>query len=490
MAGIMEASLVFPHQLYSQNPAIERSRIIILIEHPLFFKQLKFHKKKLILHRASMKHYQTYLEEMGFQTIYKEFSKVSSLVDIVPDLRAKDVGVLHVCEVIDDWLSREVAKLEQYFVIRVHENPNYVTTSEQCEALLGDPKKLRMSSFYISQRRRLNILIEEDGPVGGSWSYDQQNRKKLPKDTIVPAPLNVIQDKFVEEASQYVDVHFRNNPGSSSEFVYPYYRSGAQELLNNFLISKLKSYGDFQDAISVEHSFLYHSILSVPLNIGILGPQEVVQAALEFAQDNQVPLNSLEGFVRQVIGWREFVRGVYQLYGRRQRTTNYFEHLRGIPQSFWTADTGIDPIDTVLKRVLETGYANHIERLMIFSNFFLLCEFDPDEVYEWFHALFIDAYDWVMVPNVYGMGLYADGGLMVTKPYVSSSNYILKMSNFKRGPWCKTWDALYWRFMHKHRGLFERNPRTRMTLSHLDKMGKHKLKELLETADRFLDSLG
>jgi deoxyribodipyrimidine photolyase-related protein len=485
----MEACIVFPHQLFSDSKILKRNRLAVLIEHPLFFTQLKFHRKKLLLHRASMKSYQAFLEKNGYQTFYIDFYRLSSLVDIEPDLKSKHIDVVHIYDVVDDWLGQDIAKLCPSFAIHIHESPNYLTTSEDCERLLNDATTLRMSSFYISQRRRLGILLDGDGPVGGSWSYDTQNRKRLPKSITLPSPNELVPDEFVEEARRYVETHFSDNPGSMINFEYPWARSKAQDLFADFLDRKLHFYGDFQDAMSAEQSFLYHSVLSIPLNIGILGPQEVVEQALQFADAHQVPLNSLEGFVRQVIGWREFVRGVYQIHGRRQRTTNYFKHVRRIPESFWSASTGIDPIDRVLQRVLETGYANHIERLMLFSNFFLLCEFDPDEVYEWFSALFIDAYDWVMVPNVYGMGLYADGGLMVTKPYVSSSNYVRKMSNFCKGPWCEIWDALYWRFMYHHRELFGKNPRTRMTLSHLDKMGADKLKGLLKTADNYLASL-
>ena len=200
-------------------------------------------------------------------------------------------------------------------------------------------------------------------------------------------------------------------------------------------------------------------------------------------------MNSCEGFIRQIIGWREFIRGVYIAVGSKERVKNFWKFKRKIPSSFYSGDTGIEPIDDTIKKINESAYANHIERLMIIGNFMLLCEFDPDEVYRWFMEMFIDSYDWVMVPNVYGMSQFSDAGMMSTKPYISSSNYILKMSNYKKGDWCKIWDSLFWNFMDKQRRFFVKNPRMRMLISSFDKMEETKKITLLETADNYLKSL-
>ena len=200
-------------------------------------------------------------------------------------------------------------------------------------------------------------------------------------------------------------------------------------------------------------------------------------------------MNSCEGFIRQIIGWREFIRGVYIAVGSKERVKNFWNFKRKIPSSFYSGDTGIEPIDDTIKKINESAYANHIERLMIIGNFMLLCEFDPDEVYRWFMEMFIDSYDWVMVPNVYGMSQFSDAGMMSTKPYISSSNYILKMSNYKKGDWCKIWDSLFWNFMDKQRRFFVKNPRMRMLISSFDKMEETKKITLLETADNYLKSL-
>jgi deoxyribodipyrimidine photolyase-related protein len=225
------------------------------------------------------------------------------------------------------------------------------------------------------------------------------------------------------------------------------------------------------------------------LNVGLIRSQEVIEATLKFAEQKNTRINSVEGFIRQIIGWREFIRGMYEVKGVEQRTKNFWGFNRKIPAAFYDGTTGIEPVDQTIQSVLRMGYCHHIERLMILGNFMLLCEFDPDEVYRWFMELFIDAFDWVMVPNVYGMSQFADGGLMATKPYISGSNYIRKMSNYNNGAWQETWDGLFWRFLHVHRDFFSSNPRLGLLLGTLDRMDASKLDKHLSTAEEFLSTL-
>jgi len=225
------------------------------------------------------------------------------------------------------------------------------------------------------------------------------------------------------------------------------------------------------------------------LNIGLITPREVIDKTLGYAEENPVPLNALEGFIRQIIGWREFMLAIYALEDNRERSTNFWQHTRKLPPSFYNGTTGIKPVGTVIHHLLNYSYCHHIERLMILGNFMLLCEIDPDEIYRWFMEMFIDAYDWVMVPNVYGMSQYADGGLITTKPYISSSRYIQKMSDFPKGKWCEIWDSLYWRFIHKHQDFFANNPRMKVMTFQLKRMGKAKSNGYLRQAERFLHSL-
>jgi deoxyribodipyrimidine photolyase-related protein len=218
------------------------------------------------------------------------------------------------------------------------------------------------------------------------------------------------------------------------------------------------------------------------MNVGLLTPDFILNETITYANKHNIPLNSIEGFVRQILGWREFIRAVYELRGNEERTTNFWKFKRKIPKSFWNGTTGIIPIDATIKKTLETGYCHHIERLMVLGNFMLLCEFDPNEVYVWFMEMFVDAYDWVMVPNVYGMSQFADGGIMATKPYISGSNYLMKMSNYPKGEWQQIWDSLFWRFMHIHRDFFLQNPRLGMLIKSFDKMPKEKQDKYIKTA--------
>jgi deoxyribodipyrimidine photolyase-related protein len=267
-------------------------------------------------------------------------------------------------------------------------------------------------------------------------------------------------------------------------------------MLDDFLANRLPEFGVYEDAMVADEHFLHHSILTPMLNTGLLEPKDVIDRTMLAASGAGVPLNSLEGFVRQVLGWREFIRAVYEREGRNQRTRNFWGFKRGIPASFWTGTTGIVPVDAVIRKTLKTGYAHHIERLMVMGNFLLLCEFDPDEVYRWFMEMYIDAYDWVMVPNVYGMTQFADGGLMTTKPYISGSNYLMKMGDWRKAdipatgkPWTDTWDALFWRFMHVHRDFFLSNPRLGMLIGSFDRMPESKRSQIMATATEYLEHL-
>jgi deoxyribodipyrimidine photolyase-related protein len=370
-------------------------------------------------------------------------------------------------------------------------SPGFLTSRGWLEDFFREARHYSLTSFYIAQRRLLKLLVRDDKPLGGKWSFDPQNRKRMPLGLKVPPPPPIRSGGLVREARSYVEKNFPGHPGDTANFIYPLSPEEARRWLGHFIETGLAFFGDYQDAIRVDEPFLFHSLLSPALNIGLLTPDEVVRAALDFSQAHpgRVPLNALEGFIRQIVGWREFVRAVYLLAGKRQSSTNFWNHHRPLPASFYSATTGMAPVDTVLRRVNRYGYAHHIERLMILGNFLLLCEVDPREVYRWFMEMFVDAYDWVMVPNVFGLSQYADGGLITTKPYISSSNYILKMSDFSRGDWCPVWDGLYWRFIHRHRDFFARNPRLSIMASQLDRMGGEKLAGHLRTAEDYLNQL-
>jgi deoxyribodipyrimidine photolyase-related protein len=334
------------------------------------------------------------------------------------------------------------------------------------------------------------LLDGNNNPVGGKWTYDDQNREKYPKGKTTPKINFPNETKNHTEALAYVEKYFTKNNGIlDSSPIYPTDFETAEKWFDDFLKTRFKEFGPYEDAVLKEKSIINHSILSPIVNSGLISPRTIIEKTLEFYEENNIPINSCEGFVRQIIGWREFIRGVYRCKGSEERTKNFWGFNRKIPSSFYSGTTGIEPLDDTIHKINKSGYANHIERLMIVGNFMLLCEFDPDEVYRWFMELFIDSYDWVMVPNVYGMSQFADGGLMSTKPYISGSNYIVKMSDYKKGEWCTIWDALFWNFMDKQRAFFLKNPRMRMLISSFDKMDASKRETHLITADNFLNSL-
>ena len=497
-------TLVFPHQLFPAHSAIEINRPIYLIEEYLFFKQYDFHKQKIILHRSSMKSFEKMLQEKGYTVHYIESIEDRSHISIlITSLNKKGVNTFHYCDPTDYLLRRRIERTisKNRLASSIHENPNFVTALSNGKEFFKNKKHFHQTDFYIAQRKRLDLFVEKDGtPVGGKWSFDADNREKL--DTSIEIPLipfpNI--DPFIEEAIQYTEKNYPNNPGKtipeSGTYPWAWNLSDSNALLDEFLKTRFKNFGTYEDAIASNEKFLFHSVLSPMINNGLINPNNIIDQVKKYIKEEDIPLNSLEGFIRQIIGWREFIRIVYEMKGSEQRTINFWGFRRKIPPSFYNGTTGIVPVDDVIHKVLDNGYAHHIERLMILGNFFLLCEFDPDEVYKWFMELFIDAYDWVMVPNVYGMTQFADGGLMTTKPYISGSNYIFKMSNYKKPKpthtevgWDEIWDGLFWEFMHKQRKFFLTNPRLGMLIKIYDKMNESKKEIHRYNAQLFLDKI-
>lgn len=489
-----ETVLIFPHHLFEKHPAVNKTREICFVEDPLFFSDKKyptsFHKQKIAFHRASMKQFCSHLEKQGYKTHYIDAHEIKTPSDYLGVLKKLDAAHFHIAEcddfLLEKRLQQMLAKLK--IPLTIHKSPQFLTPIATCKELFKDKSHYFFHTFYIEQRKRLNILVDDKlKPVGGKWSYDTENRKKAPKGLSFPASCKVRHTSDIKEALSYTERHFPDNLGNLESFNYPTTHSGAKICLRHFLENKLRFFGDYEDAILKDEPILFHSVLSPLLNSGLITPEEVINETLDYAEDGKIPLNALEGFLRQVIGWREYIRGIYHTIGLKQRNSNFFHHKRKMPLSFYTGTTGIVPVDHCIQSVLKGAYCHHIERLMVLGNFFLLCEIDPDEVYKWFMELFIDSYDWVMVPNVYGMSQYADGGLMTTKPYISGSNYILKMSNYSKGPWTVIWDSLFWRFMNKHSKFFEKQPRLHMLCEMAKKKGSDK--ELMKQGEQFLKDL-
>ena len=490
--------LLYPYQLYEVDELPRDVDQVLMIEDPILFGKdpqypMYMHRQKLVFMRASARRYvEEVLWPAGYEVDYIEFHHMTESGDIVNKLTHYD-EVLYF-DPTDDMIDRRVRNaisgLEHSPQVHVLDSPNFFLTRREVEGFFANKSKSFFTSFYQWQRERFNVLIDPDTykPTGGKLSYDTENRKRLPKNHKLPSFQVYGSNEYVTEAKKYVDKHFSDNPGSVEDFPWPTNHKEARDWLDEFLKNRLDNFGPYEDAIDGSAPWVYHSALSPVINAGLLSPQEVVQRALERNEHKAVPLASLEGFIRQVLGWREYIRGMYLKQHVQMRTGNVFNHQRRLTNDWYSGTTGIPPVDDVINKTKARSYAHHIERLMVIGNIMFLCEIHPDDVYRWFMEMYIDAYDWVMVPNVYGMSQYADGGSMVTKPYVSSSNYILKMSRYEKGEWCNVWDGLYWRFIETNKERFRKNPRMSMMVSMLEKMPEERRRIIGYRADDFLAS--
>ena len=493
-----QVSVIFPNQLFRNSPILKINCEIIMIEDSLFFGNDKFHKltnhkNKLIFNKASMSAYKEYLENAGFNVLYIKNKKNFSTVDYLSEYLKDKYQKINLINPHDFLLMKRIKSFVEVnnLCLNILKSPMFITKDDLRESFISNIKKPLMGRFYENQRKSLNVLVNSDGtPHGGKWSFDELNRKKLPKKINVPNILKFPKNKFVVKAENDIDHLDIKFIGEGKKFFYPTNFEEADKWLNDFLKNRFTLFGDYEDAICKENNFLWHSLLSPLLNSGLLTPDLVIKKALSYAEKEKVPFNSLEGFIRQIIGWREFICLVYEKYGTKMRTSNFWNFEdKPIPNSFYEGNTGIEPVDTIIKKIIKFGYCHHIERLMIIGNFMLLCRIHPNQVYKWFMEMFIDSNDWVMVPNVYGMSQFSDGGIFSTKPYISSSNYVKKMSNFKSGNWCLVWDGLFWKFIKENESYFRKQYRLAMLTRNLDRMTDEKLNSHLKIAEEFLQDL-
>ena len=494
----MEISLIYPHQLFADHPALQQGRPVALIEDPLFFGTdprwpLRVHWQRLLLHRASMACFAAALQEKGWTVVQQHHDAAADTAGHLELLRLAGYRCFHLADPVDDVLERRIRAFVQRHdcQLTLLPTPMLMTPSTVLEQHFGSGKKPFMAKFYEMQRKRLGVLLnDEGGPLGGRWSFDADNRKKLPKGITVPEEPRCAPSLFVLSARQQLAEETLPRLGSADDFAYPVSHADAEAWLDRFLEVRFQQFGAYEDAISTQHRVMWHGVLTPMLNIGLLTPQQVLDRTLARAESGDVPLNSLEGFIRQIIGWREFMAAMYRRHGGTMRTSNFWQFDdRPIPEAFYTGSTGLPPIDDAIRHALDTGYCHHIERLMLLGNVMLLCGFHPTRIYTWFMELFVDAYDWVMVPNVYGMSQFADGGIFTTKPYLSGSNYVRKMSDYRKGDWCEIWDGLFWSFIKRHDAFFRSQYRLAMMARNLDRMAPDVLTTHQRRAGDFLDGL-
>ena len=451
----------------------------------------RYHKHKLILFLSAMRSHADEIRKkhpLVYHQLNQENQKLNyedKLETTLNEHPAIEQAIMYVIE--DKFFDKRMRDFfrKKGIPLEIVTSPGFLNTYEDFGDYLQRTKKPFMQYFYIEQRKKLNILLDEEGKaVGGKWSYDDQNRKKLPKDIFIPEQPNSEATEHTQDVATLVDELFPDHPGSSENFNWATTRRQVLYRVQDFLEKRFQHFGPYEDAIDRERNFLFHSVLSPYMNMGLITPEEVLDKALEYAEAHDVHLPSVEGFVRQIAGWREFMRGMYQHY---ELEGNHFGHQRKLNDCWYDGTTGVPPLDDSIKKAVRDGYAHHIERLMVLGNIMLLSEIHPDEVYRWFMEMFVDSADWVMVPNVYGMSQFADGGTFATKPYIGGANYISKMSNYrKKGEWADEVDGLYWRFIDKNRNLFGSNPRMSMMVSMFDKMKEDKKSQRMQAAENFI----
>ena len=454
--------------------------------------EVRHHQQKIVLFLAAMRHHADSLRDNGYAVHYQELEVVEpqryeDRLEAV--VRSLGVSRLVHFEIEDKPMEQRLITFakRQGLEREVLSSPGFLCSRDRFADFAQSGKRLRMAAFYRRERLRQDILVDGNGaPAGGRWSFDEENRKKLPKHVNPPEVPAADSSEHVRDVVGIVQEHFSGHPGNAADFAWPVTRQAALAWLDDFVKERLAGFGPYEDAISTRSDTVFHSVLSPLINTGLLTPGEIVHRALRFGEQNSLPLQSIEGFTRQVIGWREFVRGVYRNYSDEQASRNFWNHERELTDHWYTGDTGIPILDGTIHTVLRRGWTHHIPRLMVLGNLMTLCEIRPRAAHRWFMEMYVDSAYWVMGPNVYGMGLFSDGGLFATKPYICGSNYLLKMSDYPRGEWCDVVDGLYWRFIDRHRDFFQGNPRLALMPRALDRLDSTRRKRIFAAAGGFL----
>lgn len=484
------ALLILGNQLFPQHLLKEiPTKNIFMREDPELCTYYRFHKHKIIFFLAAMRTYAKALIKSKYNVHYEELgenpgSYEKSLLSFIKDNKINKVFAF---EIEDKFFETRLIKIfeKANVELQVLPSPMFLTSRKEFATYLSSYKKPFMKTFYESQRKRLKVLIDKDDkPTGGKWSFDEENRLPLPANRLPPDVPLIRPSPIVKQVQELVEARFPQHPGRSEQFWLPVSREEALSWLDSFLEERLTNFGPYEDAIPTHSDFVYHSVLTPFLNTGLVTPDEVIESTLLYAKKNKINIASVEGFIRQVIGWREFIRGIYQNFSDTQESGNFFKHKKKLNNLWYTGQTGIAPLDATIRKTNKYAYAHHIERLMVVGSLMLLLEVDPHEAYRWFMEMFIDSSDWVMGPNVFGMALFSDGGIFATKPYFCGSNYYRKMGGYKASePWCDGVDGLYWSFIEKNKEFFLKNPRMSMMVRTIEKMDPEKKKRIYKAAD-------
>ncbi|MFL4468918.1 cryptochrome/photolyase family protein [Tateyamaria armeniaca] len=483
------------------NAADKASDVIVMAEVGEEGSYVPHHPKKIALILAAMRKFAARLRDDGWQVAYSELDDTDNTQSIPGELirRADQFGTSEVIAIRPGEFRLIEALEDCPLDVRLLEDDRFIASHAEFEAWAEGRKALRMEYFYREMRRKTGLLMEGDQPAGGKWNFDHDNRKPAPDDVDFSGPMQFTPDDVVEDVLDLVEARFGNHFGDLRPFWFATDQGQARRALAHFVRYGLAKFGDYQDAMLADNQFLYHALVSPYLNIGLLDPMEVCRAVEEAWKAGDVPINAAEGFIRQVIGWREYVRGIYFHEGPDYPRRNGLNHQRKLPEFFWGGETRMRCVSKAVAQTGTQAYAHHIQRLMVTGNFALLAGLDPSEVSEWYLAVYADAFEWVEAPNVVGMSQFADGGVIASKPYVSSGAYINRMSDYCKGCHYKVsvktgegacpFNLLYWHFLDRHRDRFSNNARMGNMYRTWDRMDEDRRATVLREAQQVLDKM-
>ena len=478
--------------------------VVLLVEVAEEATYVRHHQQKIAFLFSAMRHFAAELREEGIRVEYVRLddpgntgSFTGELERVVDQVRPDRVivtepGEWRVREAMEGWRDRLAVPVD------IRDDNRFLCSRAEFAGYAAGRDSYRMEDFYRQMRRKTGLLMDGEGPVGGRWNFDRENRKPLPRAVTPPDAPRFEPDAITREVLDLVAERFGDHFGRLEPFRWAVTRAGALAALKHFVEYRLAEYGDFQDAMRQGADFLYHSVLSPYLNSGLLTPEEVTAAAERAYGDGLAPLNAVEGYVRQVIGWREYVRGVYWLRMPEYARSNALEAHTPLPWFYWSGETDMNCLADCVRSTAENAWAHHIQRLMVTGNFALIAGIEPAQLEEWYLVVYADAYEWVELPNVHGMILYADGGVIGSKPYAASGAYINRMSDYcgrcrydvrqRTGPDACPFNTLYWDFTMRHADRLRSNPRMRMPLDTLARMGRAEQDRIKASAAAFLAS--
>lgn len=498
----MKTLWILGHQLTTYMEGFQHisksEDVVLFVESRSRSGWLPYHKQKLVLIFSAMRHFAEQLRQSGYRVDYRFADTFQQGIDAHLAEFQPDSLIAHwptdwtMRRLMDRWADGE----DRVQVLRLEEDALFLVPRAEWATLLPVSNKTwRMETVYQKLRTRYQVLLDDGGPTGGRWNFDADNRKRPDSRKVFIEPLSFEPDDTTRQVMREVMSNFPDHPGNIDGFAWPISREQALAALHHFVQYRLPDFGDAQDAMLNGRPFMAHSLLASAINIGLLQPMEVIRAAETAYRQGMAPLAAVEGFIRQILGWREYVRGVYVVMGASYSHSNELAHTRQLPNAFWGEKSGLHCLDTCVAEVLDNGYSHHIQRLMVLGNFALLYGVEPKQVNDWFNQMYVDAFDWVVTPNVIGMAQHADGGRMASKPYVSSGQYIKKMSNYcascaydpnvRVGERACPFNALYWAFIDRHAARWSRNPRMSMIVASWNKMPAADREALLAQAARF-----